>query len=286
VSDGFLASLSLFGQTYGVGVAMAAALAWVGIWVVARDQIFLGAAAAQASTLGVALGLAASEVARVAGFASLPEDAAARALAVAASALTAFAVSRGRRPGRETAESLTGWVFLVGASLPVLLVAHSPHGLEEVQRLLFSTLLSVSTSDLVLFAGLAVATGGAALGLRDRLLLVAVDRETAAAVGLRLSRYETAVSVWLGLCVGLAIETAGLVYAFGCLVLPALVAKNACREARSLWLAAPALGVATSLAGFGLAYALDLPPAHASVALLAACLPASWGIGRLRARRA
>jgi ABC-type Mn2+/Zn2+ transport system permease subunit len=39
---------------------------------------------------------------------------------------------------------------------------------------------------------------------------------------------------------------------------------------------APALAVAAALAGFFLGNAYDLPPAHATVALLAALLPLVW----------
>ena len=53
----FVASWSLFGTTYAVGLLAAIALAQVGLWVVARNQIFLGAAVAQASALGVAAAL-------------------------------------------------------------------------------------------------------------------------------------------------------------------------------------------------------------------------------------
>jgi ABC-type Mn2+/Zn2+ transport system permease subunit len=53
----FLASWSLFGDAYLVGLASALVLGLLGVWVVARDQIFLGAAVSQASTLGVAVAL-------------------------------------------------------------------------------------------------------------------------------------------------------------------------------------------------------------------------------------
>ena len=46
----FLASWSLFGTTYVVGLASAALLSLVGVQVVAQDKIFLGAAVAQQAT--------------------------------------------------------------------------------------------------------------------------------------------------------------------------------------------------------------------------------------------
>jgi hypothetical protein len=67
-------------------------------------------------------------------------------------------------------------------------------------------------------------------------------------------------SAWLGLAVGLSIRSAGMLYTFGCLVLPALVAKNICREVRPMFVVAPAVAVGTATVGFVLANHYDDPP--------------------------
>jgi ABC-type Mn2+/Zn2+ transport system permease subunit len=276
VIAGFLDSWSLFGTTYAVGLLAAAALAQVGVWVVARNQIFLGAAVAQASTLGVALALSAAPLAGAGALGWLDAEATPAALAVAASVLTAWLVGRPRGARSESAEALTGWVFLLASSVPVLLLARSPHGLEEIHRLVFSTLLAASPTDLALFA--AVAASGALATARGRgaLLLFSVDPETATAYGLRPARLRAASALWLGLAVGLAIRAAGTLFTFGLLLLPPLLAKGVCREVRAMVWVAPAVAVAASLAGFFLAHAFDVPPAHATVTLLAAALPLVW----------
>ena len=53
----FVASWALFHNTYLVGWLIGLLLALIGVLVVARDQIFIGAAVSQASTLGIALAL-------------------------------------------------------------------------------------------------------------------------------------------------------------------------------------------------------------------------------------
>jgi ABC-type Mn2+/Zn2+ transport system permease subunit len=68
---------------------------------------------------------------------------------------------------------------------------------------------------------------------------------------------------------------AGVIYAFGCLVLPALVARNLCREVRSMFVVAPAVGLGGAVAGFVLANHWDFPPAQMTVALLCALLAAT-----------
>ena len=66
----------------------------------------------------------------------------------------------------------------------------------------------------------------------------------------------------------LSIRVSGTLYTFGCLTLPALVAKNLAREIRPLLWLAPGIALLAAVAGFVLAHALDVPPAHATVALL------------------
>ena len=61
-AESFLASWRLFRYSYLVGWLVGLLLSLVGVIVVARDQVFIGAAVSQASTLGIALALCASSV--------------------------------------------------------------------------------------------------------------------------------------------------------------------------------------------------------------------------------
>jgi ABC-type Mn2+/Zn2+ transport system permease subunit len=286
----FLTSWELLGTTYIAGALIAFTLGLVGVWVVGREQIFLGAAVSQASTLGVAVALAVG--AAVGGHGHEPghalhwleSDGALSAMAVLAAVATAL-LAAGREAGQgDSGEAITGWVFLLSASAPVLLVARQPHGLETIQRLVFSTLLSATETDLASFTALAGATTLLAFAFRDRLMLLAIDPETAAAFGLRRGLWYAVTAVWLGLAVGLAIRASGAVYTFGCLVLPGLMARSLCRETRPVLVLAPLLATAASGSAFVLANGLDWPPAHTAVALLCAGVALGWGVRFLRPR--
>lgn len=271
--EAFLASWPLFHDTYVAGVAIAFVLALLGVWVVARDQIFLGAAVSQASTLGIAALLWLEGIGAIPAASWLGSQAAAGVCAVTASVTTALWVVP---PGRAGGEARTAWVFLLAASVPVLLLAHSPHGLEEVHRLMFSTLLGATPLDVALFAALAIATAGAVARWSAPLRLFASDAEMAAAVGLPVRTLGLAVALWLGVAIGLSIHVSGLIYTFGCLVLPAIAARNLCREMRAMLWVAPAIAVATAALAFVVANAWDLPPAHATVAGLCGVVALTW----------
>ncbi len=280
----FIASWPLFASAYVAGWLIAVLLAMVGVLVVARDQIFLGAAVAQSSTLGVALSLwlAVLPLGWLSGWLGRPEGHA--VMGVSFAVLAALLSSRPGGAGRESPEAVTGWVFILASSFSILLVSHSPHGLEEVQQIMASSLIGATATDLAALGALTTITCAAVILLNQRLLLFALDPAMAEAAGLHPRRWAAATAVWLGLAVGGSLHAAGLIYAFGCLVLPALVAKNLCRQVRSMFWAAPATALATAVAGFVLANHYDYPPGQLTVALLAALLPAAWGVRKLRSR--
>lgn len=277
----FIASWPLFGDTYLAAWCVAALLSLVGVYVVARDQIFLGAAVAQASTLGTAVAIRLQGITVIH---ALQSDALTFLLAVTASIATALLSARPSGPGRESPEAVIGWVFLAGGSLPVLLLAHNPQGIEEVHRILFSSILGASRGDLVLFALLLLATIVGIMRLRDRIILFAMDPEMAGAIGMPVRGWAIGLAIWLGVSVGFSIHTAGMLYSFGCLVLPALIARRLCRNVRPMFIVAPAVGVGSAVVAFVVANRMDWPPAQLTIALLCALLMTVWGIGFLRLR--
>lgn len=267
----FVDSWALFHDAYLAGWLLAALLAVLGVLVVARDQIFIGAAVSQASIVGIAAALRLGDLFGATDGTWPRSDAFLSTMAVACSALAALLTTR-RTEGGSTHEALTGWVYLLASSTAILLVAHSPHGLEEVHRLVSSSIIGATRSDVATFAAMALVTAiGVGLTHR-RLLLLAMDPTMAAAVGMRVGLWSGSLSLWLGLLVGLSISVAGVLYTFGCLVLPALVARNVCREVRPMFVVAPVVGVTAAGVGFIVAHHGDYPPAQMTVALLCVLL--------------
>ena len=286
----FFASWTLFRYSYLEGWLVGLVLSLVGVIVVARDQIFIGAAVSQASTLGIALALCASSVfplhdrtgTESHGSSWLCCDSFQAAMAVAFSMLAAVITSRAGRARRESHEAITGWVFLVSASLSVLVVAHSPHGLEEIYRVHSSSIIGATATDVGVFAVLLAATIFLLAATRRRLLLFVMDPPMASAVGMKVGRWALFESLWLGLAVGLSIRATGMLYTFGSLVLPALVAKNLCREVRPMFFVAPAVSLVGNTIGFVLANRYDFPPAQMNVALAGLLLLIAWLLRGLR----
>lgn len=280
----FIASWELFQNAYLAGWLIGLVLALIGVLVVARDQIFIGVAISQASTLGIAIGLVIGSLMSTDESAWLRSEAFLSLMAVIFAVIAALLTAGGGAGGGESHEAVTGWVFLISASVAILLVSRSPHGLDEIQRLLSSSIIGATSAEVWTFGSLAVCTVLAIGIVQKRVLLFAVDPAMAAAVGMRVSLWAGGMAIWLGLVIGLCMRVSGMLYTFGNLVLPALIAKNLCQEIRTVFVLAPAIAVGTGVIGFILANHYDYPPAQMTVALLSASLILAWGYRWLRQR--
>ena len=272
----FLSSWPLFYPTYLTGWLICFLLSLIGVLVVARDQIFIGAAVSQASTLGIAFTMWAALVFHLERFSWFQSDVFSSATAVIFSIFAASITGRGGETGKESHEAITGWVFLISASLSILIVSHSPHGLEEIHRLLSSSIIGATPSDIWNFSALTFLTALLILLFYRKILLFALDPSMASAIGMKMKIWSLATSAWLGLAVGLSIRATGMLYTFGCLVLPALVAKNVCREIRYMFLVAPIVAVGTGVIGFLCANQYDYPPGQMIVCLFCLELIVVW----------
>jgi ABC-type Mn2+/Zn2+ transport system permease subunit len=281
--ENFFASWPLFQHAYLTGWLIGLLLSLLGVIVVARDQIFLGVAIAQSSTLGIAVAMRLGDVLAGLGFAWLQSDSFLSCMAVLFALLAAVLTAPRGGPGHESHEARTGWVFLSTASFAILLVTHSPHGLAEVQRLVSSSLIGATAADVWVLGGGVLAT---VLGLgcmQRRLLLFTLDpamampTAMAMAVGMRVRLWTIGVTLWLGLAVGLSIRVAGVLYVFGCLILPPLAARNVCHAVKPMFLVAPLIAMTAGIIGSVLADYYDYPPAQVTVALLCLFLVVAGG---------
>lgn len=266
--DDFLAAWELFGDAWLVGLLLAALLPIGGIVLVLRQQVFLAAAIGQTSTLGIALAIFLGLGAHDAPGHSHPETWA-LGFALAAGGLTAVTALRALSQGGAAMEARAGWMFLLGGSLSMLLLAERPHGLQEVHRLQLSSLLGASPADVwiclvaLAIVGIFVLVGG------RRLLLWALDPPTARVLGMACGRWDVAVGCWLGLVSGFAIHATGLLFVFGLTILPVLFAAQLCRSLGAVLVVAPASAVVATAMALVVAHRADLPPGQVAVALLA-----------------
>lgn len=268
----FLESWPLFAQAWVSSWLIAAVLGLLGSILLVREQVFLGAAMCQAATAGVALALALAFHISTAARAWIVAP-----LAIVAALATALLVGMGR--GHR--ESVTAWVFLAASAAAVLLATGNAHGLEEVQRLIASSIIGASWIDVGFFAALLALLIAVAAVAGRRLTTLLLDPAFAAVIGIRSRRWELAIAVLLGLAIGWSLQVAGLIYTFGCLILPAMAARHLAREFRAMAILAPVLASVCAIVASVCANAWDLPPAQVAVACMAGVVVLAAGWRRL-----
>lgn len=260
----FIESWGLFSRTYISALLIGMSLSLMGVIVVARGNVFVAAAVAQASMLGVALSL----------FFRIGQPVVSAVFcSVGASLLVARKHQVG---GGSTSEEMTGWIFLASGSLSVLLLARMPYGLKEIQSLFSSSIIGAGSSDIVVF-GVLLLLFVVFLAVRmRRLTLYLSDPVMAAAVGANIFVWSIAIATALGLATGLSIRSSGMLFTFGCLILPAQMAKIICRDIPGMFMAAPLMALVCVMFGLMFGNSYDLPPAQTVVALMSFLLLAAW----------
>ncbi len=274
--ENFISSWDLFHTTYLAGWAIGLALSQVGVIVVARDQIFIGAGLSQASGLGIAAALWIGQMISNDASHWVRSDGFLASMAVVFSAGAAWTTAISKNRNRKSHEAVTGWVFLLSASLSVLLLSHSPHGLDEIQRLMSFSIIGATHGDVLLFLVMAALSWMLLVFIGRPLVLLVMDPEMAKALGLRMTLWSALICAWLGLTLGLSIRCAGTLYAFGCLVLPPLISQRVCREVRQMFVVAPLISLGAGVPGFILANHLDFPPGQMVIAVLCGVLLVAW----------
>lgn len=279
-----LGTWALFGDAILAGGLLATLLPLLGVVLVLRHQVFLTASIGQAATLGIAFAwwLGAGDdhgehdvVTLVAG--------ASCAMATAIAAMRALSV-------RDAAiEARAAWVFLVAGAGSMLLLANSPHGTHGIQRLLLSSVLGASPTDVVIAAVALLVVVVGIVRRRRGLVAWAIDPQFAAVCGSNVASFDVAIGALLGALIGFSIHATGLVFTFGAALLPVLVARHVATSLAAVVLFAPLIGLLGFGTGFVVGDRVDLPPGQVTVVVLAALVPlaalAARGLRRSRSRR-
>ena len=194
--------------------------------------------------------------------------------AVVGVAVAAVLISVAARDPRIGPEAATGVVVtgLVGLGALLALTPDSPQRLEE---LLFGDPLGVSDSDLVAAAVLAASGALALFVLHRPLAAMAFDGEGAAALGLRPRLMRLALLGLVAAAVAVAVQGLGALLSLAVLVAPALAVRHRTRSAGRAVAAGAAVGAAGGVVGIYVSQHADLA-AGATVALTL-CLAAALG---------
>lgn len=249
-------------RAYLVGVLAATACAVVGCWVVLRGMAFIGDAIAHAAFPGVAVGYVLKANLALTG-----------AISAVATAVGVVLVSRNRRLKED---AVIGVLFAFAFALGVVVVSTQNSYTGDLASFLFGQILAISTSDVVVVGVVAGAVVATALTFRAPLTAVTLDRESAAAAGLRLLVWDLVLYVMVALALVSALGAVGNVLVLAMLVTPPAAARMLTDSLTRMTVLAVAIGAGSTVAGLTLSYWVDLASGGLVVMVLTASFALCW----------
>lgn len=169
----------------------------------------------------------------------------------------------GVAPLARTPDGLSGAMGLLmslAVAAALLLLAVSGVNASGAFALLWGSILSVSTSDLVVLGVLAVVVPALFWSRRRDIGLLLHDRELAQCSGVPVRAFTTVLLVLVAVAVAGAIKLTGALLVDALTLLPALAARRLGTSLKSITLWAMGIGVVVNATGFLLALWLDWPP--------------------------
>jgi zinc transport system permease protein len=249
----------------------------VGIFLVQRRQAIMGDGIGHVALTGVALGFL-LQVSPV-------------WMAVLIAVLGSVAMELIRSYAKTRGDIALAMLFYGGMSGGVMIIYLAPNGSNaNLTTYLFGSILTVSPSDIVPMAALAVFVLLVTLGLRRQLFAVCQDEEFARVSGLPVRALNLLLAVTAAVTVTVAMRIVGLLLVSALMVIPVAAAQQVTRGFAWTLAVAMVIGAVVSLSGTVFSYYVDVPPGAsivlASMAVFLVMTVAAAPLAAKRARRA
>jgi len=268
----------LFREALYGALVIALACSVLGVYVVLRRIVFVGAALAQISSAGIALALWLTGLGVALGPILSPT--------VASLLLTLVAVlffASGAR-GRVPPDATIGVTYAVAAAVGILLIAKAASG-EAHDIFLSGNILGITRGDTLVLLAVAVPVLLLHTVFYKELLFVSFDRETARTLGYNVRWWDLLLYLTLGVVIASAMQFAGVMLVFNFLVLPAVTGLLLSQTMRGVFFWSIASALVAAFAGFSLSVPFDLPSGPAISAMSGALVLLAWA-GRKAVARA
>lgn len=261
----------LFREALYGALVIALGCSAVGVYVVLRRIVFVGAALAELSSAGIALAIWLTGLGWLAGIASHP-----LALSIVVT-LTGAAIfgTAGSGRARVPPDATIGAAYVLAAAVAVLLIAKSTTG-EAHDIFLHGNILGISRRDTTVMAAVTIPVLLVHVLFFKEFLFVSFDRETARTLGYRIGVWNQLLYFTLGIIIAVAMQFAGVMLVFNFLVLPAVTGLLLARTMRGLFGWAIGSALVAAVVGFSLSVPFDLPTSPAIIAVSGVIGLAAW----------
>ena len=269
-----LDTVLLFRESLYGALVIALACSVIGVYVVLRRIVFVGAALAQISSAGIALALWLYGHG-IGG--ELTHHPVAFALVFSLAGALFFSVGHTPRAGVPP-DATIGVTYAVAAAAGILLIAKAATG-EAHDIFLQGNILGITRLDTLVLLGVAIPVLLVHLVFYKEFLFVSFDRETARTLGYNVAFWNLLLYFTLGLVIAFAMQFAGVMLVFDFLVLPAVTGLLLARSMAGIFSVAVGSGILAAVIGFSLSVPFDLPSGPAIIASSGALALLAW-LGR------
>jgi len=251
----------LFRESLYGTLVIAAACSVLGVYVVLRRIVFVGAALAELSSAGIALALWLAGQGFALGLTTHPI---ALSLLLTVAGVLFFGSGSGR--GRVPPDATIGVTYAVAGAAGILLISKAAAG-EVHDIFLHGNILGITRTDTLVLLGVAIPVLVAHTVFYKEFLFVSFDRETARSLGFQVGFWNLFLYLTLGLVIAFAMQFAGVMLVFNFLVVPAVTGLLVSRSMGGTFFWSIASALAAAVAGFSLSVPFDLPSGPAIIAV-------------------
>jgi zinc transport system permease protein len=270
-----------FPSAMWAGLVMAVACSFLGVFVILKRVVFIGAAFSQVAVLGVALGM----------LCELSPLLSSLVVTFATATLLAYPFEAKRLPR----DAVLGIIFVLASAASILIVAKGGFELANVRALLYGDLILTTGYDLKVFLAILLPVTAAFLIFLRPIVVTFADRDEARVLGIRVVFWELFFFYALGLTVSVASKIGGMLLVFCFLVVPPATGLLLASRLWLVFLLSGLSAAAATLIGLCGAVEYDWPTNHviamASAMLFVFALAMKGGAAlvlrlRIRARTA
>ncbi|MBL7201897.1 MAG: metal ABC transporter permease [Anaerolineae bacterium] len=226
------------------GVLVSVACGIVGTLVVVNRIVFISGGIAHAAYGGIGLGYY-LKVNPVLG-------------AIVFSLAAALGMGAVQRKTRQRADTIIGVMWAIGMAVGILFVDLSEGYKADLMSYLFGSILAVPSSDLWIMLGLDMLIIALVVLFYKELLAISYDETFATVENVPVDAIYLVLVCMIALTVVMMMRVVGLIMVIAMLTMPAAISGQYARDIKRMMVLSSVLGVAFTVAGLFLSYALNL----------------------------
>lgn len=166
-------------------------------------------------------------------------------------------------------DSAIAVVWSLGMAVGVLFVFLTPGYVPELNAFLFGNILTITQSDLLVFAGFTALLIAFVTAFYNKIVICAFDRDFARVSGLRTGLINTAMTVFTAIAIVLTIKLVGVMLLMSMRSLPQMIAETRYHRLNRLMAASCVVSVACCLGGLIASCYIEVPCSALIVIIMA-----------------